>query len=117
MSELQAFDDPAIMSLTRKMAIVPDRDVVFPACTLVAQLRSGKTIVQTERATERDYDFTRQQIGEQLRRMAVYNGVPESAVARLENFVERLPHSHVSEVTEAFAEVRAGQCSKRAGAV
>ena len=58
MSELQAFDNPAIMSLVRKMALVADREFVFPACTLKARLRSGQTIVHEERTTVRDYDLT-----------------------------------------------------------
>ncbi len=112
MSELQAFDNPAIMRLVRKMAVVSDREVVFPACTLKARLRSGQMIVHEERATVRDYDLTSGQIGEQLRQMAVYNSVPEPAIAKLENFVERLPQSDVSEVDEVFAQVRAAQSAK-----
>lgn len=117
MAELETFDDPAIMSTVRKMSLVPEREVIFPACKLVARLRSGKTVVVEERATPRDYDLSRKQIGEQLRRMATYTGVPESAIAKLESFVGQLPQSSVKEVTEAFAQVRAAQSAKRAGAL
>jgi hypothetical protein len=49
--------------------------------------------------------------------MAVYNSVPEPAIAKLENFVERLPRSNVSEVSEVFAQVRAAQSAKLVGAL
>lgn len=115
MAELQAFDDPAILGLVRKMAIVSDRDVVCPACTLKVRLRSGQTIVHEVRTTVQDYDLTNGQIGEQLRRMAAYTSVPETAIVKLENFIERLPRSNVSEVAEVFAQVRAAQSAEPVG--
>jgi 2-methylcitrate dehydratase PrpD len=117
MAELEVFNDPAIMRTVRKMSLVSDREVIFPACKLVTRLRSGKTVVVEERATPRDYDLSRKQIGEQLRRMATYTGVPESSIAKLESFVGQLPHSDVSEVTEAFAQVRSAQTTEGVGAV
>jgi len=116
MAELEAFNDPAIMSTVRKLSLVSDHEVIFPACKLVTRLRSGKTVVVEERATPRDYDLSRKQIGEQLRRMATYTGVPESSIAKLESFVGQLPHSDVNEVTEAFAQVRSAQTTKGVGA-
>jgi hypothetical protein len=47
--------------------------------------------------------------------MAAYTSVPETAIVKLENFIERLPRSNVSEVAEVFAQVRAAQSAEPVG--
>jgi 2-methylcitrate dehydratase PrpD len=109
MDELESFDDPAIAALIPKTFIVTDAAVQFPACTLRVQLGSGEILVHEERVTFRDFDLTRGQISDQLKRIGAGTGVPTDAIAEIETFVDKLPRRTIADIVKAFALVRQNQ--------
>jgi len=82
---------------------VTDPTVANLSAVLEADLADGRTVVQDQRMTYRDYTFSRRAISEQVRRIGRDGGVPQSAYDAIERFVDDLPAGDLRQVIAAFA--------------
>jgi 2-methylcitrate dehydratase PrpD len=100
---LMIYDDPLVNSFVPKVDLVTDPTVANLSAVLEADLADGRTVVQDQRMTYRDYTFSRRAISEQVRRIGRDGGVPQSAYDAIERFVDDLPAGDLRQVIAAFA--------------
>jgi len=91
--------------LIGRIALVSDGKVATLSTVIEAETTDGRTIVQDQQMTERDYAYDRAGVSQLVRRIGSEQNVPSSAFDRLEAFVDRWPAVSIDEVLAAFATV------------
>src|SRR5690606_13200435 len=74
-SDLESYDDPAIMGLVPQVDIVTDEAIPFPACRMVVTMADGEIIAHEDLRKVSDFDLDWSQIGSLLRAIAAANDV------------------------------------------
>lgn len=100
---LMVYDDPLVNAFVPRVDLVTDPTVANLSAVLEADLADGRTVVQDQRMTYRDYTFSRRAISEQVRRIGRDHGVPDSGYDAIERFVDDLPAGDLRQVIAAFA--------------
>ncbi|MGA3307032.1 MAG: MmgE/PrpD family protein [Xanthobacteraceae bacterium] len=103
MKRMTTYNDPKVNELIGRIALVSDDKVATLSTVIEAEMTDGRTIVQDQRMTARDYAYDRAGVSQLVRRIGTEQNVPSSAFDRLEAFVDRWPAGSIDEVLAAFA--------------
>jgi 2-methylcitrate dehydratase PrpD len=103
MKRMTTYDDPKVNELIGRIALVSDKKVATLSTVIEAETADGRTLLQDQRMTVRDYAYDRAGVSQLVRRIGAEQNVPSVAFDRLEAFVDRWPTSSIEEVLAAFA--------------
>ena len=103
MKRMMTYDDPKVNEFIGRIALISDDKVATLSTVIEAKTTDGRTIVQDQRMTVRDYAYDRAGVSQLIRRIGAEQNVPAVAFDRLEAFVDRWPASSIDEVLAAFA--------------
>jgi len=103
MKRMTTYDDPKVNEFIGRIALISDDKVATLSTVIEAETTDGRTIVQDQRMTVRDYAYDRAGVSQLIRRIGAEQNVPAVAFDRLEAFVDRWPASSIDEVLAAFA--------------
>lgn len=103
MARMTTYDDRDVNALVARVALVSDANVPTLSAIIEADTEDGRTVVQDQRMSEKDFAYDRAGVSQLVRRIGVEQNVPAAAFDRLEAFVERLPAASIDEVLGAFA--------------
>ena len=103
MKRMTTYDDPKVNEFIGRIALISDDKVATLSTVIEAEMTDGRTIVQDQRMTTRDYAYDRAGVSQLVRRVGAEQNVPAVAFDRLEAFVDRWPASSIDEVLAAFA--------------
>jgi hypothetical protein len=103
MKRMTTYDDPKVNEFIGRIALISDDKVATLSTVIEAETTDGRTILQDQRMTVRDYAYDRAGVSQLIRRIGAEQNVPAVAFDRLEAFVDRWPASSIDEVLAAFA--------------
>jgi len=103
MKRMTTYDDAKVEALIGRIALIGDPDVRTLSAVIEADTADGRTLVQDQRMTERDFAYDRAGVSKLVRRIGAEEDVPPAAFDRIEAFVERLPAASIGEVLAAYA--------------
>jgi len=106
MARLGVFDDAQVSAFMDRITIEPTDALQFPAAEAEVRLRDGTTVQVAERRSFADFSLGREQVLEQLRRLAAEEEVPPQAIALLDEFAFSA-QGRPALVARAFAMARA----------
>jgi len=103
MKRMTTYDDPKVNEFINRIALVRDPNVPTLSTVIEAETTDGRTIVQDQRMTTRDFAYDRAGVSRLVRRIGGEQSVPAQAFDRLEAFVDRWPAVSIDEVLDAFS--------------
>ncbi len=114
MARMTAYDDRAVNALIPRIRLVSDESVAPLCCRIEATTVDGRTLLQDQRMTTRDFAFDRNGVSALIRRIGAEQKVPMQAYDAIEAFVEDLPEGSIYEVLRAFTLLPAARPAARA---
>jgi 2-methylcitrate dehydratase PrpD len=103
MKRMTTYDDPKIKELIERIQLISDPDVHTLSAVIEADTMEGRTVVQNQPMTTKDFAYDRQTVSKLIRRIGNEQDVPTAAFDRLEAFVDRWPAASIGEVLTTFA--------------
>jgi 2-methylcitrate dehydratase PrpD len=105
MKRMTTYDDPKINELIGRIQLISDPDVSTLSAIIEADTTEGRTVVQNQPMTTKDFAYDRQTVSKLIRRIGNEQDVPTAAFDRLEAFVDRWPATSIGEALMSFAMV------------
>ena len=103
MKRMTTYDDPKVNELIGRIRLVTDAGVPTLSAVIEADTTAGRTVVQDQQMTARDYAYDRATVSKMIRRIGNEQDVPATAFDRIETFVDRWPASSIDDVLKSFA--------------
>ena len=103
MKRMTTYDDREVNALIPRIRLVSDEGVPTLCCRIELTTADGRTLVQDQRMTTRDFAFDRKGVSALVRRIGAEQSVPAKAYEAIEKFVDHLPGGDIQEVMRAFA--------------
>lgn len=103
MHRMTTYDDPDVNALVARVRLQPDASVPTLSAVIEATTADGRTYVQRQPMTPKDFAYDRAGTSSLVRRIGQEQGVPPEAHDRIEAFVDRLPNGTVADVLDSFA--------------
>lgn len=103
MKRMTTYDDARINSLIERIHLLSDPSVPTLSTIIEADTAQGRTIVQNQPMTTKDFAYDRQTVSKLIRRVGREQEVPGAAFDRLEVFVDRWPTASIGEVLMSFS--------------
>ena len=107
MKRMTTYDDPKVNELIGRIRLVTDAGVRTLSAVIEANTTDGRTVVQNQQMTAKDYAYDRATVSKMIRRIGNEQDVPATAFDRIETFVDRWPASSFDEVLKSFAMIEA----------
>jgi len=103
MKRMTTYDDPRINDLIGRIQLIGDPKVNTLSAVIEADTADGRTVVQDQPMTAKDFAYDRQTVAKLIRRIGSEQDVPGAAFDRLEAFVDRWPATSIREVLMSFS--------------
>jgi 2-methylcitrate dehydratase PrpD len=114
MTRMTTYDDRDVNALIPRIELISDASVPTLCCRVEIATADGRTLMQDQRMTTRDFAFDRKGVSALVRRIGTEQGVPAQAYDILESFVDGLPGGSIHEVLRAFKLLPAARKAARA---
>ena len=114
MARMTTYDDREVNALIPRIQLVSDANVPALCCRIEVATADGRTLVQDQRMTTRDFAFDRKGVLALIRRIGAEQAVPVQSYDAIEAFVDALPGGSIQEVMRAFALLPAARPAARA---
>jgi 2-methylcitrate dehydratase PrpD len=105
MKRMTTYDDPKVSDLIGRIQLISDPDVNTLSAVIEADTVDGRTVVQDQRMTTKDFAYDRPTVSKLIRRIGNEQDVPAAAFDRLEAFVDRWPATSLAEVLTSFSTI------------
>jgi 2-methylcitrate dehydratase PrpD len=103
MKRMTTYDDPKVNELIGRIRLITDAEVRTLSAVIEVDTADGRTVVQNQQMTAKDYAYDRATVSKLIRRIGNEQGVPATAFDRLEVFIDRWPATSIAEVLMSFA--------------
>ena len=107
MKRMTTYDDPKVNELIGRIRLITDAEVRTLSAVIEVDTADGRTVVQNQQVTAKDYAYDRATVSKLIRRIGNEQGVPATAFDRLEAFIDRWPATSIAEVLMSFATIEA----------
>ena len=104
---MTTYDDPKVNELIGRIRLITHEEVRTLSAVIEVDTADGRTVVQNQQMTAKDYAYDRATVSKLIRRIGNEQGVPATAFDRLEAFIDRWPATSIAEVLMSFATIEA----------
>lgn len=110
LQDMMVYDDPAVLSLIKRIDLVTDASINRLCCVIEADFDNGSPqLVETLEMSAADYNFPRKAVRALIVRVCTEVGVSELACVQLERFVDDPAGVGIKTVLAQFAQLRRSQ--------
>lgn len=102
MEAMVTYDDGDVNGLVERTDLVTDESIPVLSCCIEADV-DEETLIVDQRMTTDNFNFSRAEVSELVRRIGREQGVSDKAYDLIERFVEDLPQANLEDILEAFA--------------
>lgn len=114
MQRMTTYDDPEVAALIPRIRLESDENVPKLSCVIEVKTTDGRTLVQDQRMTTRDFAYDRRGVSALVRRIGQEQGVPLQAYDAIEAFAAGLPEGSIQDVLRAFTLLPAARPAAKA---